>query len=129
MAMPVTCASVRRWAHDILRELGAPEGHTLEVVAADPGGGAAGRDVSVLLASDQGCRVEVCLSTWLGEAEAIAHLAGQMQDEVLENTYGVPVPPCPGPGHGHPLTAQVLDGVACWTCPLDTAVAPRPIAP
>ncbi|MDI5964971.1 hypothetical protein [Streptantibioticus silvisoli] len=59
----------------------------------------------------------VFLPADLADADAVAQLAGQLQDSVLESTGGAPEPPCPVTGHGHPAVADVVDGTACWTCP------------
>ncbi|WP_052744487.1 hypothetical protein [Streptomyces odonnellii] len=143
-AMRLTTATTLNWAEDILRQLGDPVGQTLEVTvpSADPepevpsgdraftsrleihnGEGptqpstAARRigSVLVVLAFDDGSSTHVLLEDSITEAEAVALLAEQLQDAVLEHTGGTPVPPCPG--HSHPAVAEVVDGVACWTCP------------
>jgi hypothetical protein len=49
------------------------------------------------------------------EAVAVAELAAQIQDHASEESWGRPLPPCPG--HSHPLSAHVVDGVAVWECP------------
>lgn len=51
------------------------------------------------------------------EPQAIAAVAGQIQDQVIEAVQGHPLPRCRG--HAHPLTPRVLDGVAMWVCPKD----------
>ncbi|MBQ0983644.1 hypothetical protein KBZ10_03715 [Streptomyces sp. F63] len=157
--------AVRSWAEAILRQLGVPTGHTLEVTAGAPDGpgapepgpahtstlrlrpggkraedaedgGAGGRmagqgaarhggSVSVTLAFGDGSAVSVLLAEGPGEAEAVAHLAGQLQEAVLETAGGTPVPPCPGGrGHGHPPTADVVAGTACWVCPAGGGTRP-----
>jgi hypothetical protein len=163
--MNLTIDTARRWAEEILRQLGDPEGHTLSVLAAGPekefeapgseavfessfqvewddepaapeptsesasapDDAATGSGVDVWLGLREEWWVGVRLDASLSEADAVALLADQMQDEVPENTHGTPVPPCPGSGHGHPLTADVVDGVACWVCPRGDGIAPQPI--
>jgi hypothetical protein len=61
------------------------------------------------------------------EAEALAELASQIQDFAVEATWGEPLPPCPG--HPHPLSAHVVDGVAVWECPRDADHHREPILP
>ncbi|QXE33523.1 hypothetical protein KQY30_03685 [Streptomyces sp. GMY02] len=143
-AMRLTTTTTLNWAEDILRQLGDPVGQALEVTvppaAPEPevpyaetaftsrleihdGDGptepsAAARhigSVRVVLAFDDGSSTHVLLEDSMTEAEAVALLAEQLQDAVLEHTGGAPVPPCPG--HSHPAVAEVVDGVACWTCP------------
>jgi hypothetical protein len=69
----------------------------------------------VTLAFADGSSASVHFEAPLPEAEAVTLLAGQLQDAVLEETGGAPRPACPG--HGHPAVAEVVDGVASWTCP------------
>jgi hypothetical protein len=163
--MNLTVDTVRRWAEEILLQLGDPAGHTLSVLAAGPeeefeargseavfessfqvewgdepaapeptsesasapDDEATGYGVEVRLGFGEEWWVGVRLEASLSEADAVALLADRMQDEVLENTHGAPVPPCPGPGHGHPLTAEVVEGIACWVCPQGDGIAPQPI--
>jgi hypothetical protein len=66
-------------------------------------------------ASGDGDVVTVYVLTHVPEAMAVAELASQLQDHVIEATWGAPLPPCPG--HPHPLAAHVVDGVAVWECP------------
>ncbi|MFE7123223.1 hypothetical protein [Streptomyces sp. NPDC057617] len=142
--MKLTITTTRNWAEDILRQLGDPVGRTLEVTVppadtepeAPPGEtaftsrleiqygegptepSAAARHVSsvlVVLAFDDGSATSVLLEDSMTEAEAVTLLAEQLQDGVLEHTGGAPAPPCPG--HRHPAVAEVVDGVASWTCP------------
>lgn len=63
----------------------------------------------------------------LSEPEAIARLASDLQDHASESdaAFGVPLPPCPG--HRHPLSAEVHDGVAVWVCPESARHHQRPI--
>ncbi|MZE76302.1 hypothetical protein GTY57_04475, partial [Streptomyces sp. SID5475] len=182
--------AVRSWAEAILRQLGDPAGHTLEVTGGAPDGPAApepgpaaftsrlrvrsdesrtddggrtddeGRSndggpagdgrahgtgagagenaapgggehraspVAVTLAFRDGSAVEVLLGDGLSEAEAVALLAGQLQEAVLEAAGGAPVPPCPVRGHGHPPVAEVVDGTASWVCPQGGGT--RPVLP
>ncbi|MCC3653804.1 hypothetical protein LIX60_20545 [Streptomyces sp. S07_1.15] len=181
--------AVRSWAEAILRQLGDPAGHTLEVTGGapdepgapepgpaaftsrlrlrpdesrtddgggsddgepandgDPGGGRApgtgagaeenagpgggehgASPVAVTLAFRDGSAVEVLLGEGLSEAEAVALLAGQLQEAVLEAAGGAPVPPCPVRGHGHPPVAEVVDGTASWVCPRGGGT--RPVLP
>lgn len=58
---------------------------------------------------------------------AIAATADGIQDQVLEATHGLAVPPCPG--HPHPLQALEIDGVASWVCPKDRDHHREPILP
>ncbi|MFE1961086.1 hypothetical protein [Streptomyces sp. NPDC059479] len=150
--MKLTTTSVLNWAEDILRQLGDPVGHTLNVTvsAADhepevPSGDTAftsrldmdihnGEEpvepssvrhpcsILVVLAFDDGSSTSVLLEQSMTEAEAVALLAEQLQDSVLEYTAGTPVPPCPG--HSHPAVAKVVDGVASWTCPQNGRTRP-----
>ncbi|MEV0375526.1 hypothetical protein AB0I10_38230 [Streptomyces sp. NPDC050636] len=150
--MNLTTASVRGWAETILHQLGDPAGHTLDVTTTGParepkdlGSGAvfgsrlrldwdeqasepalahsADSTVVVTLAYRDGSSISVLVDQTMGEAEAVALLADQLQDSVLENTGGAPVPPCPG--HGHPAVAEVVNGIPSWVCP--KAGGSRPI--
>ncbi|MCC5033307.1 hypothetical protein DMH02_008770 [Streptomyces sp. WAC 00631] len=95
---------------------------------AGPGNGEHGASpVAVTLAFRDGSAVEVLLGEGLSEAEAVAHLAGQLQEAVLEAAGGAPVPPCPVRGHGHPPVAEVVDGTASWVCPQGGGT--RPVLP
>lgn len=67
-------------------------------------------------------RVNVPVSEPPGIAMAI--MAEQMQDHVLESAeaYGMPLPTCPF--HGvHPLSPAVVGVLAVWRCPESKAVA------
>ncbi|MEU3186749.1 hypothetical protein ABZ707_21475 [Streptomyces sp. NPDC006923] len=150
--MKLTSASALRWAHIILRQLGDPAGHTLHATAvvaerdsgapatesafssrlrlngeAEPGESEVedGEAVLVTLAFDDDSSTSVLLEESLTVDEAVALLAEQLQEGVLEHTGGTPAPPCPG--HSHPAVPEVVDGVASWTCPEDGST--RPILP
>jgi hypothetical protein len=69
----------------------------------------------------------VLLEESMTEAEAVALLAEQLQESVLEHTGGAAAPPCPG--HNHPAAAEVVEGVATWTCPQGSRDRSRPILP
>ncbi|MFF3754904.1 hypothetical protein ACFYYH_31410 [Streptomyces sp. NPDC002018] len=148
--MKLTTTSALNWAEDILRQLGDPVGHTLDVRVSDadrepdvPAGDTAFSSrleihgdegpveppsarhpgsVVVVLAFDDGSSTTVLLEESMTDAQAVALLAEQLQDSVLEQTGGAPVPPCPG--HNHPAVAKVVDGVASWTCPQDGSTRP-----
>ncbi len=49
-------------------------------------------------------------------ADALVALASQLQDALIETSHGRALPACPG--HAHPLSAVVVDGVAVWRCPV-----------
>ncbi|MGI5171746.1 hypothetical protein ACQEU3_46115 [Spirillospora sp. CA-253888] len=57
--------------------------------------------------------------------QALARLADQLQEHVLETTHGRPVPVCPG--HRHPAVADVVNGTAVWRCMDSPALVVRPI--
>jgi hypothetical protein len=97
---------VRVVAQAILDRL-APGWDILEV-------GSPGTEVSVVVGG-HGPPVTAYFMTHLPEASAVAELASQLQDHVIEETWGEARPPCPG--HPHPLSARVVDGVAVWECP------------
>jgi hypothetical protein len=110
----------------------APFASRLRLTSGAPGGppavGGDGDDgVTVRLGHEDGSATTVFLSARIPDAQAVAELAGQLQDAVLESTGGAPLPPCPVAGHRHPATAEVLDGTACWTCP--SGGAARPVLP
>lgn len=142
---PPSTASAREWAAGILRQLGAPAGHTLKVTAetaagepevpedgpaftsafrVEEGGEPAGTPfapaVLVALTHDDGSSVTVRLDEDMTQDEALVLLADQLQESVLESTGGAPAPRCPA-GHGHPAAAELVDGVASWTCPRGAA--------
>ncbi|MFJ1748447.1 hypothetical protein ACIOJD_19685 [Streptomyces sp. NPDC088116] len=148
--------SVRDWAESILRQLDAPPGHTLDVTPAEsadaPGlasgpagftsslrthGGVSSRaqgtpedDVTVVrvtLEYADEASTSVLVDLAMSEDDAVALLADQLQDSVLENTGGSPAPPCPVPRHTHPATARVVNGTASWVCPRNSTS--RPILP
>jgi hypothetical protein len=152
--MTLDADSVRRWAEDILRQLGAFPAHTLgitEVADAEatghvgnangpgpelpageaefasslaplPDGGSVSAwtmdgqpGVFVTLSHEDGNSVGVHLHRTMSASEAVTVLADRLQEAVLENTAGTPVPTCPG--HPHPPTAEEVSGVPSWTCP------------
>lgn len=89
-----------------------------------------GDDVTVVritLGYEDETSTSVLIDLAMGEDEAVALLADQLQDSVLENTGGSPAPPCPVPRHTHPATARVVNGTASWICPQDSTS--RPILP
>ncbi|OLT00093.1 hypothetical protein BJF90_07320 [Pseudonocardia sp. CNS-004] len=61
------------------------------------------------------------------KADAVAATADQLQDHAIEATGGAALPA--RPGHAHPLSARVLDGVAHWVCPQDPPHHWEPILP
>ncbi|WP_052863268.1 hypothetical protein [Streptomyces niger] len=128
--MQLTREVVRGWAEAILPQLGPPAGHTLTVTgpgfADEAGETADGRSgpllaggpvtgVLVAITFADGSAVGVHVEQPMPPADAIALVADRLQDAVLEETGGAPNPPCPG--HRHPAVAEVVAGVACWTCP------------
>jgi hypothetical protein len=56
-------------------------------------------------------------SPWVPHLDAIVELASQIQDHAIEESWGAPLPPCPG--HTHPLSPHVSNGDAVWECPRD----------
>lgn len=150
--MNLTTASVHSWARAILRQLDAPAGYTLDVTAtalppeqpAETSGAAylstmrvrydgsdeaaaasrAEPEVVATLTFDDSTSVSARLDSSMAEADAVALLADQLQEGLLEETGGAPVPRCPG--HAHPAAAEVVNGVASWVCPRNGAPL-RPI--
>jgi len=59
--------------------------------------------------------------------DATAQLASQIQDHAIEYTQGAAIPPCPVHPQ-HPLSAKVLSGIACWSCPKNPGFYSEPIA-
>ena len=59
--------------------------------------------------------------------DAIVATASQLQDHAIEATGGSALPACPG--HPHPLSARVLDGIAQWVCPKDPTHHTGPVLP
>ena len=57
--------------------------------------------------------------------DAIVATASQLQDHAIEATGGSALPACPG--HPHPLSARVLDGIAQWVCPKDPTHHREPV--
>ncbi|MER7916911.1 MULTISPECIES: hypothetical protein [unclassified Streptomyces] len=121
--MALDVRTVRGWAESLLRRLEAPEGATLQVgtEGTAPGTGAG---VHVTLAYPDGSSVTVDLDDALPEPEALILLAEQLQDSVIESTGGRPSPRCPAPGHTHPATPHVSNGLLDWRCPTGTSEAP-----
>lgn len=145
---PPTTASAENWATEILRQLEAASAGALRVTAesaAEPEPGDAPAFTSdlqvwddgqpplsgplyepavlVTLTHDDGSSVTVRLDEDMTQDEAVTLLADQLQQSVLESTGGKAAPPCPA-GHGHPASAELVDGVASWTCPRGEA---RPV--
>ncbi|MFF3670706.1 hypothetical protein [Microtetraspora malaysiensis] len=58
--------------------------------------------------------------------DAIANLASNLQDHMIEATWGQALPACPG--HTHPLNPDVIDGEALWLCPAEPGKHREPIA-
>jgi hypothetical protein len=59
-------------------------------------------------------------------AELAVNLADHLQEQFFPETrgaWGQARPPCPG--HAHPALAQLVDGDAWWTCPLDGRAVAR----
>ncbi|WP_370247821.1 hypothetical protein [Nocardioides sp.] len=65
------------------------------------------------------------------DAEALSHLADQVQDWAVEELahHGLPTnwPVCPAHPANHPRHAVVRDGVAAWACPQGAADTTTPI--
>ncbi|MEU5795423.1 hypothetical protein ABZ800_18185 [Streptomyces sp. NPDC047813] len=120
--MALDVRTVRGWAESLLRRLEAPEGAALQVgtEGTAPGTGAG---VHVTLAYPDGSSVTVDLDDALPEPEALVLLAEQLQDSVIESTGGRPSPRCPAPGHTHPATPHVSNGLLDWRCPTGTSEA------
>jgi hypothetical protein len=55
-----------------------------------------------------------------GSADAVAHVADRVQDEVMEEIVTT-WPPCPG--HQHPLAVGGDDTLALWVCPGEGALS------
>ena len=56
-------------------------------------------------------------------AEILAEIAHYLQDQVFDQhaeTWGEPLPICPG--HPHPPDPRIIDGEAVWVCPRDGRV-------
>ncbi|MGI5350772.1 hypothetical protein ACQEU8_21720 [Streptomyces sp. CA-250714] len=119
----MTSELVQEWAESILRQVGAPPDATVTVAA---GAGAAGAaDVEATLSFADGSAVTVELAAATGETDAVVLLADRFQDAVLEETGGIPLPPCPG--HNHPAVAAEIDGIPSWTCPHGMGRSTEPI--
>ncbi|GAA1083026.1 hypothetical protein [Nocardiopsis composta] len=120
--MKASLSTVLGWAEEIADRLGAPAGSTVDVEAADGPADAPGALVTLTFAdgSSSGAHYD----EELDGAEALALLADQLQEAVLEAVQGRPSPACPG--HGHPAAARAVDGTACWVCP-ETGSVLRPV--
>jgi hypothetical protein len=119
---------VRAVAQAILNGLGghAPSWTVLSVTEPDvPPGQWSVHTLLVTLGRSPDETVGAYYSLAVPEPDAIAALASQIQDHAIEATQGDPLPPCPG--HPHPLSAHVVDGVAVWECPRDSRTPPNPI--
>lgn len=51
-------------------------------------------------------------------AETAAGIAFQLQDDVMDEVWGA-WPKCPQ--HAHPLSSEVVSGIAIWACPRDAS--------
>lgn len=128
---------VRAWAEEILRGLGNPR-RELNVARLDdvnalvldsglaPGTVLRLRSERAKEDRRSGVLVGLALHAVVGgsmvrlpdvlpDEEVILMLADGLQEEVLESTYGDPVPLCPG--HVHPAKPQVVAGAPSWVCP------------
>lgn len=59
------------------------------------------------------------------DAEATLSLADQLQDgfvELIGRYRGLALPPCPG--HVHPMTSSLREGIPVWECPQGQTVIP-----
>jgi hypothetical protein len=89
----------------------------------------ASHESAILWAADgsgAGVRIDLELPT----AEALAHLADQVQEWLIEE-FGRTLqptdwPPCDDHPTSHPLTATAVQGMAVWKCPKDGTTA-KPI--
>ncbi|WP_436757263.1 hypothetical protein [Streptosporangium sp. V21-05] len=61
----------------------------------------------------------------VSEPDAIVTLASQIQDHLIEESWGSPLPACPG--HTHPLSADNINEVAVWRCPASSEYYTTPI--
>lgn len=85
--------------------------------------------VVVVVGTEDGSQsVRGYFSPALPEPLAIVALAAHLQDHASESSssFGAALPPCPG--HPHPLSPEVADGVAVWVCPRSAEHYRRPIA-
>lgn len=76
---------------------------------------------SVMIHLVEGTGAGVSLNTTLHAPAAVAALADQVQEIVIENLRcenRTNWPPCPEHPTTHPLTAAVRGGLAVWRCPL-----------
>jgi hypothetical protein len=84
-------------------------------------------DASATLYSADGSGMGIRVSLGDGRAEQVAHVADQVQEWAVETLWSsAPTnwPLCPHHPTTHPMTAEVRDGAARWSCPTDgTAVA------
>ncbi|MFJ4919539.1 hypothetical protein [Streptomyces sp. NPDC088725] len=141
--------SARRWAEDILRQLGAPSGHTLTVTraahtesaeTAEPQTGRPGLTSRLrtcpdgdgtTAAADEpgGTAVRVTLEYEDGSSVSVrltpdlseAQAVVLLAEQLQDSVLeSTHGAPAPAcPGHGHPATARVIDGTASWSCPQD----------
>lgn len=114
-------------AEAILNRLGAGVGGIRSVRLVDDDVG--GELIAVECRDADGSGADCLFALYLPEFEAVAEFASHLQDWVSESDvgWGRPVPPCPG--HQHPLSAAVANGVAVWECPQDPAHHREPILP
>ncbi|MET9860460.1 hypothetical protein ABZY93_14280 [Streptomyces smyrnaeus] len=91
--------------------------------AASPASGPA--DIAATLTFADGSAVSVEFAAGTSGTDAVVLLADRLQEAVLEETGGIPRPPCPG--HDHPAVAAEVNGVPSWTCPHGMGRTTRPI--
>src|SRR2546421_3951123 len=109
----------------ILDRIGSPPGLAVLDIPVDDTGWTT--EVAVPLGAHGVRSATAFYSLVLPEPDAVAELASQIQDVAIEETGGQALPPCPG--HPHPLSPHVVDGVAVWECPRDPARHREPILP
>lgn len=89
------------------------------VAEEEPGDVGGSRDEEALLLACEFLGHSFCLGGDQATAEIAAHIAFQLQDDVMDEVWGA-WPVCPA--HEHPMSPEVVAGVAVWRCPIDPRV-------
>jgi len=107
----------------VLRDVTATTAVVLEVTEARDDAGGDGR--SALVGSPNLASMGVWFVEGLSSDEAVAEIAGIVQEVVIKELWRSDLPaswpPCPLHPNGHPLEAGVVAGRAFWRCPKSSA--------
>ncbi|RMI42443.1 hypothetical protein EBO15_19630 [Actinomadura harenae] len=119
-AMIPDITTLEHWVDTILTQLTEDTSVTFDITEVHSPCGDFNADpesVAVRLRINTDSAGSIFLGTDQTSEEALARLASELQDHIIDHEWGRPLPPCPG--HQHPLSTGVSDGTAYWKCPHD----------